>query len=373
MAVLALPAMRSLLRRALPLLIAAAALFLALRGINLSELATMTKDAPLLPLLAFSGLMVLINCAADTLAMYYVFKWFGLSLRFTELYVIRAATYTLAVINYHAGQLGIIGYIHRVGKVPLSRASAYILFIVGVWVALLLMFAAGSLALGGAKAAALLPILVMFFAGLVVYSLLLTWPPRFLLSGPPPVSAHERLALRLWRRLWRVTHKLWEPLYQAGIKGHARALLIRVPHLLVLLSWHFVALRCFHIDVPVHIAMLYLPVVFAVASLPISVQGLGTSQVAAKYFFTEFAAAGEESVLAYSLSMTAIATASNLIMGFLFLGRGTRLGLADMAESAARGLDSAAEVAPVSALGAAEDRSPPAETGGESVPVSSRS
>jgi hypothetical protein len=62
--------------------------------------------------------------------------------------------------------------------------------------------------------------------------------------------------------------------------------------------------------------------------------------VAAKYFFTEFAAAGEESVLAYSLSMTAISTASNLIMGLLFLGRGTRLGLAEMAESAARELDS---------------------------------
>lgn len=345
MAVLALPAMRSLLRRALPLLIAAAALFLALRGINLSELATMTKDAPLLPLLAFSGLMVLINCAADTLAMYYVFKWFGLSLRFTELYVIRAATYTLAVINYHAGQLGIIGYIHRVGKVPLSRASAYILFIVGVWVALLLMFAAGSLALGGAKAAALLPILVMFFAGLVVYSLLLTWPPRFLLSGPPPMSAHERLALRLWRRLWRVTHKLWEPLYQAGIKGHARALLIRVPHLLVLLSWHFVALRCFHIDVPVHIAMLYLPVVFAVASLPISVQGLGTSQIAAKYFFSEFSPRGDAAVVAYSLTMTAISTVSNLAMGILFLRAGAKLGLKEMTEEAQHELDEEAAAA----------------------------
>ena len=28
---------------------------------------------------------------------------------------------------------------------------------------------------------------------------------------------------------------------------------------LVLLLWHFVALRCFHIEVPVHVAVLYLP------------------------------------------------------------------------------------------------------------------
>ncbi len=340
--------MRSLLRRALPLLVAAFALVLALRGINLRELAEMTRDAPLLSLLGFSALMVLLNCAADTFAMYFVFKWFGMTLRFSELYIIRAATYTLAVINYHAGQLGIIGYLHRVGRVALPRASAYILFIVGVWVALLLLFAGGSLLLGGAKAQAMAPVLGVFLLGLVVYALLLRWPPRFLRQGPPPQAAAltatapllVRLGRRVWYRLWRIIGKLWAPLMEAGLVGHARAMLVRLPHLGVLLVWHFIALRCFDVQVPVHVAVLYLPVVFAVASLPISVQGLGTSQVAAKYFFTEFAAAGEESVLAYSLSMTAISTASNLIMGFLFLRRGARLGLADMAESAARGLDS---------------------------------
>ena len=56
------------------------------------------------------GGMAVLNCSTDTLAMYYVFRGFGGSLRF-ELYTIRAATYTLAVINYHAGQLGIIGFL----------------------------------------------------------------------------------------------------------------------------------------------------------------------------------------------------------------------------------------------------------------------
>jgi hypothetical protein len=295
-----------------------------------------TRDAPLLPLIAYSGVMVLLNCAADTLAMYYVFKWFGLTLRFSELYIIRAATYTLAVINYHAGQLGIIGYIHRVGKVPLSRASAYILFIVGVWVALLLIFAAGgSFALGrrqsGCAAAG---------AGDVLCRAVCVCDAAHLataLSAVRSTAGHEPrqpAGTKIWRRLWRVTHKLWEPLHRAGIKGHARALLVRVPHLLVLLLWHFVALRCFHIEVPVHVAVLYLPVVFAVASLPISVQGLGTSQMAAKYFFSEFSPRGEAAVLAYSLTMTAISTASNLVMGVLFLRAGAKLGLKEMTAEA---------------------------------------
>jgi hypothetical protein len=374
--------MFAFVRRLLPLLVAVFALLIAVRGTDLTKLRFAMEHVPMAALIGASAVMAVLNCAADTLAMFYVFRWFGLHLRFFDLYTIRAATYTLAVINYHAGQLGIIGYLHRVGRVSLPRASAYILFIVGVWVALLLLFAGGSLMLGGAKAQAMAPVLGVFLLGLFVYALLLRWPPRFLREGPPAQAAAltaaapfmVRLWRRVWYRLWRIIGKLWAPLMEAGVLGHGRAMLVRLPHLGVLLVWHFIALRCFEVQVPVHVAVLYLPVVFAVASLPISVQGLGTSQVAAKYFFTEFAAAGEESVLAYSLSMTAISTASNLIMGFLFLRRGARLGLADMAESAARGLDSAAEVAPVSPLAAADDDpGPQAETGAESVPASSRS
>ena len=351
--------MLAFVRRLLPLLVAVGALLIAVRGTDLHKLQAAMEHAPMALLLVVSAGMAVLNCAADTLAMFYVFRWFGLHLRFFDLYTIRAATYTLAVINYHAGQLGIIGYLHRAGRVALPRASAYILFIVGVWVALLLLFAGGSLLLGGEKARAMAPLLSVFLIGLVVYALLLRWPPKFLLHEPAMPSAEGegesegeggagaggesavvRLGKRVWYRAWRILSKLWAPLMEAGIKGHLRAMGVRLPHLAVLLVWHFIALRCFNVIVPVHVAVLYLPVVFAVASLPISVQGLGTSQVAAKYFFTEFAAAGEESVLAYSLSMTAISTASNLIMGLLFLGRGTRLGLAEMAESAARELDS---------------------------------
>jgi hypothetical protein len=333
--------MLALLRRFGPFVVAVVALALAVRGINLKELAAATANAPLIPLLGVSAMVALINCAADTLAMYYVFRWFGLHLRYADLYTIRAATYMLAVVNYHAGQAGILGYLHRVGRVPLARASAYILFIVGVWVALLLIFAGGGLLLGGEKARAMAPVLLAFFAGLVVYLVLVTWPPRFLLSPPPRGTAGAANSgfLRVRNRLWRVVANIWIPLHQVGVVGHLKALVVRVPHLLVLICWHYFALRCFRIDVPVVVAVLYLPVVFAIASLPISVQGLGTSQLAAKYFFAEYAAGGGEAVVAYSLTMIAISTASNLGMGFLFLGRGARLGLRDMAESAARGLE----------------------------------
>ena len=49
--------------------------------------------------------------------------------------------------------------------------------------------------------------------------------------------------------------------------------------------------------------------------------------MAALFFFREYSRGGDESVLAYSLSMTAIATVGSLAMGLLFLRRGAALGL----------------------------------------------
>ncbi len=335
--------LRHLPRRLLPIAVALGALFYAIHGADLSKVQVALQRAPLGVLLLVSAAMALLNCGADTLAMYHVFRGFGLRLKFVDLYTIRAATYTLAVINYHAGQLGIIGFLHRTSKVPLSRASAYILFIVGIWVGLLMIFASGGALFGGPKGQAMLPVLGLFAIGVGIYWAMLRWPPRILLSPPPlhvPGSPPLPLSARLWRRALRIVGKLWEPLHEVGVAGHLRALVVRLPHLAVLLIWHFIALRCFRIEVPFHVAMLYLPVVFAVAALPISVQGLGTAQVVARYYFSEFAVpgagGGDEAVLAYSLSMTAISTASNLLMGLLFLRRATRLGLAEATEQAAR-------------------------------------
>ncbi len=332
---------RRFIGRLLPIAVAIAALLYAIHRTDLDKTWQHLRQASLGWLLLVSAGMTLLNCAADTFAMYHVFAGFGLRLRFFDLYTIRAATYTLAVIHYHAGQLGIIGFLYRVARVPLSRASAYILFIIGIWVALLVIFATGGALLGGPKGRAVLPWLTPFALGLVVYALVLRFPPRFLRVPPVAIagSAKDSLLTNLWQRVIRLISNLWEPLHTAGLSGHLRALLVRLPHLAVLLIWHFIALRCFHIKVPFYLAMLYLPVVFAVGALPISIFGLGTTQMVAPYYFADFAGSGPSgnaAAFAYSLSMTAISTVSNLVMGFLFLRRGARLGLSTTPEQTAK-------------------------------------
>ena len=63
---------------------------------------------------------------------------------------------------------------------------------------------------------------------------------------------------------------------------------------------------------------------------------------------------GDAAVLAYSLTMTAIATASNLVMGIVFLRAGAKLGLKEMTEEAQHEID--AEAAASSEEIAAETR-----------------
>ena len=84
--------MSSRLRRLLPLLVAVSALAFVASRTDLQRLQAALAHAPLGLFCAVSVVFTVINCAADTLAMYYVFRWFGLHLRYFDLYTIRAAT-----------------------------------------------------------------------------------------------------------------------------------------------------------------------------------------------------------------------------------------------------------------------------------------
>ena len=104
---------------------------------------------------------------------------------------------------------------------------------------------------------------------------------------------------------------MFEVLLNAGLGGHARALAVRVPHITALVVFQFAALHAFGIRVPLVDALATLPVIFLVAVLPISVQGLGTTQATMGFFFARYApgdpAAQEAAVIAASLVAQAIA------------------------------------------------------------------
>jgi hypothetical protein len=122
---------------------------------------------------------------------------------------------------------------------------------------------------------------------------------------------------------------LLSPLFRAGLRGHLLAALVRLPHVCVMLVGHYLALRCFQVEVPLRDALAVLPMILLVGALPIAIQGLGPVQMASIVLLARFSTAAtpgmrEAAVVAESLAMSSIFLLLQLLTGLLFLPRAMR-------------------------------------------------
>jgi hypothetical protein len=246
-------------------------------------------------LLCLAGIYV-----ADSFAIWKTFGWFLAKLSLADVLVLRGGTYLLAAINYNVGQGAIVYFVNRATGAPVLRGVATILLIMGVNILALLFLTTAGMALAPDLPHAVSVIVAAAYAGLLVYAAVVALRPRWLAERP-----------------------IFDVLLSAGLGGHLRALAVRVPHIATLVAFQFSMLRAFGVAVPLAQAIVTLPVIFFVAVLPISVQGLGTTQAAMVYFFARYAAGGstaqEASVLAASLFAQALALAFQTVLGLLCL------------------------------------------------------
>jgi hypothetical protein len=237
---------------------------------------------------------------ADSFAIWKTFGWFLTRMSFTDVLLVRGATYLLAAINYNVGQGAIVYFVHKAAGVPIVRGIATVLFIMGVNVLALLFLASGGLVVPPAVPHAVTVIVVVAWIGFAVYALTVWLRPRWLASRP-----------------------LFGVLLNAGVAGHARALAVRLPHIACLLAFQISAMHAFGVAVPVLDAIAVLPVVFFIGVLPISVQGLGTTQAALVYFFARYAPGNqtmrEAAVISASLVAQTIALAFQATLGIICL------------------------------------------------------
>jgi uncharacterized membrane protein YbhN (UPF0104 family) len=273
--------MKKRLVRLLAWAVTAGLLVLLFRRIPLHEVLAAARGAEpwAIPAAFFFALLIYLG---DSFAIWKTFGWFLAPLSLADVLLVRGATYLLAAINYNVGQGAIVYFVHRVARVPVMRGVATVLLIMGVNVLALLFLATFGLFAAPAVPHALRLIVTVAYAGLTVYAIAVAVKPRWLASRP-----------------------LFDVLLGAGLSGHARALLVRLPHIASLFATQIVMLRAFGVAVPVLVAIAALPVVFFVAVLPISVQGLGTTQAMLIYFFARYAPgdshAQQAAVLASSL------------------------------------------------------------------------
>jgi hypothetical protein len=304
----------AIIKKLAPYFIAAIALGWVLHSTDRHQLFDALHHAPMLAFITMSAALLVLNCAADTFAMTAVFGRFGCHVPYKDLYLVRASTYLLAVVNYHVGQAAIVGYLYRVRRVPLLRASGWILFIIGINVGTLFLLASAGATRVTGELRVLRYIPLVCGVGIAVYAALLTWKPRLLAD-----------------------RTLFKPLFEMGIPGHVFGVLVRLPHIGVLLLWHFVSLRMFGVQVTPGAALLYLPAYFAVSSLPgLSVNGLGMPQLVAVAFFAPYfhnpaglgdPAVGKPAVIAYSLATAGISMVLQMALGLVCLRWATARGL----------------------------------------------
>lgn len=264
-----------------------------------------------------NAIIVLAVYAADSYAIKKTFGWFVAPLSYREVLVVRGATYLLALVNYTIGQGAIVYFVKRSRGVPLLRGTAAVLLIMGINVLMLLVLASLGLLLAVDVPPALPMVVLAGYLGLTVYAIVMALRPRWLAQRP-----------------------IFDVLLSAGLKGHLRSMAVRIPHICTLLALSWVALAAFGVVVPVGRALVCLPIVYFVAVLPISVQGLGTSQAMQILFFSGYAPgatsdARAAAVLAAGLLSQAVAFVIQLGIGLTCMRSQIARGLASETEASA--------------------------------------
>ena len=262
------------------------------------------RGAELVPFLGVMASFSLFYFLMDTLILLLMIRWFHGPLTYRDLLPARASTYLVSIVNTQLAQGALALYINRRFGTPLAEITGTVAVLILLEITQLVTFATigmlselGNLPLG----------LFAAPAGLVVVWIALV----ALLRGPADASAGRLGRLRA------------SPLAQTFRRARPGQLLLvlalKGTVLVAAVLVHRAALTFFGIDIPTLRLLTFLPIVFMVAALPVTVAHLGTSQAAWIYFFGD--RAPEASLLAYSLASHLTFMLANGSLGLVFLPR----------------------------------------------------
>jgi hypothetical protein len=255
--------------------------------------------ARILPFLALMGSFSLYFFLVDTFVLSRLIRWFHGPLPYRELLPVRAVTYLVSILNTQLAQAALALYIHRRFHTPLAQITSTVALMILLETTNLTLFSTvGVIAFPGG--APLLLLALPLVLGMV-WMLLMS-----LARGKLGV-----LSRRLSDSMLLSTFRRVLPRHCAiilGFKGSVFCLALLV---------HSQALLFFGIEIPLVRLVTFLPVVFLVGALPITVAHLGTSQAAWIFFFSSYAS--EADLLAYSLVSHLTFMLANGTFGVLFL------------------------------------------------------
>ncbi len=259
------------------------------------------SGARLLPFFALMGSFSLCFFLADSAVLTLLIRWFHGPIRYRELLPVRASTYIVSIINTQLAQAALALYLNRRFRTPLGEITSTVILLILLEATNLIFFATvGSAAFPGGTPA-------IFFALPVVLALIWIAVVGTARGGLGALGrrAGGNVLLSTFRGVG-----LRQALAILGLKGSVFFLSLLV---------HARALTFFGIEIPVLPLLAFLPIVYLVAALPVTVAHLGTSQAAWIFFFGGYAA--EADLLAYSLAAHLTFMLANGSFGLIFLPR----------------------------------------------------
>jgi hypothetical protein len=287
------------MRRLAPWLVAAALLAAVFLRVDFAATARALAGADWPRFAAAAVPFTLVWLAIDAAALSRLVTRFHAPVAWREMLRLRGATYLLLVVSYDAAQAALALALSRRLGVPLLALGGTFLF----WYAIDLgtiaaLGSLGALALPGALGGALRPTLAGVFVLIVSALAAGAWLAR---SGrlPGPLANARLLAtLRRLRARDAAEWPLWRALFYASFVAFAAA-----------------TLPAFGIRAPLPALLACVPVTLSLSALPITVAGLGSTQVAMLALYGAFA--DEASIVAYSLAHGACLVALRLPIGLV--------------------------------------------------------
>lgn len=253
-----------------------------LRRVPLPRLLAALRDADLSRFAALMLPNTLVYFLWDTLVLSVAIRWFHAPVPYVALLPVRAASYVVAAFNTNLGRGALAAFLsYRLNAPFLELGSTVLFLLLTEYLHLVAWATLGVLLFASEATRELLWIPPLVAAAWLLLLLYMRAP------AAGPLFAPRRFSLLRSFRL-------------APASRYAKLVLLRSPMFFVSLVLHWLAAPAFGVSIPFGAMLIFLPVIFMVAALPITVARLGTTQAAWLLLFGAYAPAPR--LLAFSLA-----------------------------------------------------------------------
>jgi Lysylphosphatidylglycerol synthase TM region len=294
---------RPVWRTVAPFVLALALVAAVFSRVDLAAFARSLRHVRVVPFVLGSACFSVGLLVADAVATVPLYQRLVGPVRYRDFITFRGASYLPSLLNHHLGQAALTWLLAKGCRLPLWRVAGATLLGYASWGGCLL--------------------------GVGCLALLASHQPIGWLA-PPLGAGFAYLGLLAWKPPRLARQATLAPLFEAGVTGHLVALAARVPHMLVMFVGTWASFGLFGVDVPLAMALRYIPLLMIALTLPLTPQGFGTRDAVASLFFVGYAPGRTQAerlavVVAATTSWGVITTVWEALIGLGFTRRASRV------------------------------------------------